>query len=166
MNKIVVTIGEKKKELELIDENTIRIGETNHKVNLSKVSNYLYLIKIDEKVYEVTATKQNSDEYDFSIDGRQIKAIARTELQEKANTLLKERAAAAHVDKVKAPMPGLILKLLKNEGDEVKLGDPLIVLEAMKMENEIRSPAEGIIRKVNFKEGDSVEKDADIIIIE
>ncbi|MDQ7948337.1 MAG: biotin/lipoyl-containing protein [Pedobacter sp.] len=59
---------------------------------------------------------------------------------------------------LKAPMPGLVLNVLVNAGDEVKKGDNLLVLEAMKMENMIKSPTDGTIKQVAVKQGDKVEK--------
>ncbi|MDZ7763293.1 MAG: acetyl-CoA carboxylase biotin carboxyl carrier protein subunit [Melioribacteraceae bacterium] len=138
----------------------------NLKVTLSKVSNYLYLIKIDDKIYEVTTTRKNHEEFHFSIDGRHIETTVRSSLQEQANKLLKEKDASSDEDTVKAPMPGLILKILKSEGDEVELGEPIILLEAMKMENEIRSSSAGKIKKLYFNDGDSVEKNVPILLIE
>ena len=57
-----------------------------------------------------------------------------------------------------APMPGMIVKYLKNVGDKVTEGETLLVLEAMKMENALPAPASGTIQAVNFKSGDSVKK--------
>jgi len=62
------------------------------------------------------------------------------------------------VNSIKAPMPGLIIDLKVKEGDVVKLNDPLIVLEAMKMENIIKSPGEGTVKVVKVRKGQSVEK--------
>lgn len=57
---------------------------------------------------------------------------------------------------VVAPMPGRIIKILKNKGDEVRTGDIVLILEAMKMENEITSPISGIVASLNCTEGCSV----------
>ena len=59
---------------------------------------------------------------------------------------------------VKAPMPGLILDVLVEEGQEVKKGDHLLILEAMKMENVIKSPSDGLVTGLHAIKGDSVEK--------
>lgn len=67
------------------------------------------------------------------------------------------------VNNVKAPMPGLIIDLRIREGEEVKQNDPLIVLEAMKMENLIKSPGDGIVKSIKVKKGDSVEKNQVLI---
>lgn len=69
-----------------------------------------------------------------------------------------DNLAANKIQQVKAPMPGLVLNVLASEGDEVKKGDNLLVLEAMKMENMIKSPTDGVIKKITIKQGDKVEK--------
>jgi biotin carboxyl carrier protein len=62
------------------------------------------------------------------------------------------------ISEIKAPMPGLVLKVLVNKGDSIKKGCNLFVLEAMKMENIIKSPADVVIDKILIKPGDKVEK--------
>lgn len=69
-----------------------------------------------------------------------------------------ERGAKAMVSELKAPMPGLVLKVLVKEGAEVKKNDPLLVLEAMKMENVIKSPGDAVVQKIHAVEGAAVEK--------
>jgi biotin carboxyl carrier protein len=59
---------------------------------------------------------------------------------------------------VKAPMPGLILKVRKKVGDHVELGESVIILEAMKMENDLKAHASGIIENIYVTEGSAVEK--------
>lgn len=66
--------------------------------------------------------------------------------------------ASKRVDLVKAPMPGLLLDIHINEGDEVKEDDPLLILEAMKMENVILSPRSGIVKKIAAKKGAAIDK--------
>ena len=64
-----------------------------------------------------------------------------------------------------APMPGMIVKYLKNEGESVKMGDPVVVLEAMKMENSLTAPADGVVKSIKFESGDSVTKGAVLCVI-
>ncbi|MBC7094877.1 acetyl-CoA carboxylase biotin carboxyl carrier protein subunit [Thermococcus sp.] len=58
---------------------------------------------------------------------------------------------------ISAPMPGKILRVLVREGDQVKVGQGLLVLEAMKMENEIPSPKDGVVKRILVKEGETVD---------
>lgn len=72
-------------------------------------------------------------------------------------------AGAAGSVKVEAPMPGTVLKVNVKVGDSVKSGDTVLVLEAMKMENEIAAPADGVIASINVSQGATVET-GDILV--
>jgi pyruvate carboxylase len=67
---------------------------------------------------------------------------------------------------VTAPLPGMIISYEKSEGDEVKTGETVVILEAMKMHNTIESPKQGVVRKISFKEGDNVPKGEILFVIE
>ncbi len=71
---------------------------------------------------------------------------------------------SAKIAELKAPMPGMVLKILVEEGQEVKKGENLLVLEAMKMENIIKSPADVCIRSIKVLPSDKVEKNQVMII--
>jgi len=73
--------------------------------------------------------------------------------------------AAAGAGALDAPMPGKILEVRVAEGDAVEAGQPLVVLEAMKMENELRAAIDGVIERVSVKAGDAVEKGATLVVI-
>ena len=62
-------------------------------------------------------------------------------------------------------MPGMIVKYEKKEGDAVKKGDALVVLEAMKMENSLTAPCDGIVQGIKFASGDTVAKGAVLCVI-
>ena len=94
-------------------------------------------IKVNNNIYTVSA----KDQYDVLLDKLGLSSLN-----------------SAKVSEVKAPMPGLVLKIMVAEGDEVKKGDNLFVLEAMKMENIIKSPADVVVKTVKIKPGDKVEK--------
>jgi len=74
--------------------------------------------------------------------------------------------AEGEKDKIFAPMPGKIVKLLVAEGDEVKVKTPMVIVEAMKMEHQVNSLADGVVKKVNFEDGDQVDTETPIIEIE
>lgn len=83
-------------------------------------------------------------------------------VRDKYDDLLREMGiditAGKKVNDLKAPMPGLVLKVLVADGQPVVKGDAILVLEAMKMENIIKAPADGVIKKVAVVKGDKVEK--------
>jgi biotin carboxyl carrier protein len=76
------------------------------------------------------------------------------------------RKAAAGPARVLAPMPGRLVRVLVEEGQEVKAGDGLVVVEAMKMENELRSPRAGRIAQLPVREGQAVETAALLVVVE
>ena len=69
----------------------------------------------------------------------------------------KVKKAGAHAGGLTSPMPGKIFKVLKETGSEVKKGEPILILEAMKMEHSIRSDKDGKVKKINFKVGELVQ---------
>ena len=84
------------------------------------------------------------------------------QVEDQFDLLLKQlgmdAAVGAKIREIKAPMPGLVLKIMVEEGNEVKKGDNLLVLEAMKMENILKSTTDGIIKKIHVSQGDKIEK--------
>jgi biotin carboxyl carrier protein len=100
------------------------------------------VVKVNGHVYQVAI----SDQYDLLL-----------------KQLGMDNNQAGKVKDVKAPMPGLVLSVLVEEGQEVNKGDNLLVLEAMKMENIIKSPSAGIIKKVTVSKGVKVEKNEILI---
>ncbi|WP_029274736.1 acetyl-CoA carboxylase biotin carboxyl carrier protein subunit [Pedobacter borealis] len=93
--------------------------------------------------------------------------IYQISIEDQFDVLLKQlgldNLTANKVSEIKAPMPGLVLKVLVEENAEVKKGDNLLVLEAMKMENILKSSTDGVIKKVLIKQGDKVEKNQILI---
>ncbi|MBM4174648.1 MAG: acetyl-CoA carboxylase biotin carboxyl carrier protein subunit [Ignavibacteria bacterium] len=67
---------------------------------------------------------------------------------------------------IKAPMPGLISKLKVVVGQEIQVGESLLILEAMKMENELKSPIDGVVKQINVELGATINKNAPLITIE
>lgn len=166
MNDFIVTLNNKKRSIQVIDDAKVIIDGKAIDVDLSKVNDYLYLLKVGNKVYEITTTKLSNEKYSFLLNGHNFETTVRTTLKEKAVEYLQNKENLNHHDEVIAPMPGLIVSLKKKSGDKVKMGESLLTLEAMKMENDLRSPASGTIKKVNYKEGENVEKGAVILIID
>jgi biotin carboxyl carrier protein len=67
---------------------------------------------------------------------------------------------------ISSPMPGKVVKILVNEGDEIKEGENAIIISAMKMESEYKSPKNGIVKKINVNEGDTIEGNQILIELE
>ncbi len=114
----------------------------------------------DFKSYNVEVVKDDFAEKSFlvNIKGNNYQLKVETKFDELLKSLGFDNLSAGKVNEIKAPMPGLVVDVCISEGDVIKKGDPIIMLEAMKMENIIKSPADGIIKKINVKKGMAVEK--------
>jgi biotin carboxyl carrier protein len=91
------------------------------------------------------------------------------EIKDQFDDLLKslglDNLNAKKINDIKAPMPGLVLKVLVTEGQEFKKGDNLLVLEAMKMENILKAPTDGIVKSIKIKPGDKVDKNEVLLLL-
>lgn len=107
---------------------------------------------------EVTRIDRETKTVDLVVRGQRYSIHLRDDVDVLMEKMGMTAGAGSKINSIKAPMPGLIIDLRVNDGDEVKPGDPLLILEAMKMENIIKSPGAGKVKKVKIKKGDSVEK--------
>lgn len=166
MSEYISAIEGKKKNIKIINEERLLLDGREINYSLLKTSETSYILKIGDRVFDIVASNLGSDKFGFLIDGNYLEVEVRTALQEKARELIRNTNGIKHHDEMKAPMPGLILRLNKKAGEKVEIGESVCILEAMKMENDLRSPSSGIIKEIRIKEGDSVEKNALLLIIE
>jgi biotin carboxyl carrier protein len=99
----------------------------------------------------------NGTQYEVAVEEIDGKAAPAAKPAPAAAPTAAPVAAAAGATKVTAPMPGTILGVNVKEGDSVKAGQPIFVLEAMKMESDITAPVNGVVRGISVHKGDSVE---------
>jgi biotin carboxyl carrier protein len=129
--------------------NNYHILQDNISIKASVLNSNFY-----KKAYTV---KVNNNTYHVDINNT---------LDQLIETLGFEVGTSKKVNDIKAPMPGLILEINVKEGQEVKEGDPLLILEAMKMENVITSPRDGVIKSIDVKKGETVDKNSLLIEFE
>ena len=115
-----------------------------------------YIIKLNGKVYEI--------EMEEVVDG-QVPTIAQTENPAQAKSLTQSPQPVSGGESIDCPMPGTIANVAVNVGDKVKKNQVLLVLEAMKMENEIVSPVDGTVVAVNVSKGQSVNPGQSLVQI-
>jgi acetyl/propionyl-CoA carboxylase alpha subunit len=94
----------------------------------------------------------------IKVNGKVIKVEVKDRFDELLHRLGMDKISTNKINAVKAPMPGMVLKLIVQEGQAIRAGDSLLILEAMKMENMIKSPGSGVVKRVMVQERDIVEK--------
>jgi biotin carboxyl carrier protein len=158
-------------------------GKT-HRVELDR-GEQTWLCRIDGQEMEVDAALTTRDVLSVLVDGKAYEIKRERSLQGELHMVigsarygvdvqdprsLRTRRAIAGADagpqKLKAPMPGKIVRILVNEKDEVKAGQGVIVMEAMKMQNEMKSPKAGRVQKILTAEGSTVNAGDTLAIIE
>ncbi|MBS1612715.1 MAG: biotin/lipoyl-binding protein [Bacteroidetes bacterium] len=128
--------------------------------DLLEVRDNTFHIIMNNKGYSAVLVSHNPEDKTMTINvnGNDYEIA----VKDKYDILLQQMGISAKssttVNNIKAPMPGLIVNILAPEGTEVKKGDGLLILEAMKMENAIKSPRDGKIKKVHVQLRQAVEK--------
>jgi biotin carboxyl carrier protein len=166
MNEYIVTINENKKRVIIGSNSEVSVDQQEHHFEIIELTGNDFVLKVDNYVYEISAQKKDSDQYSVFINGKALDVMVRTGLQEKASSLIEQSSKQNHQMEVKAPMPGMILKIKKKSGESVEKGESIIILEAMKMENDIKSPYPGTIKEILVAENNPVDKGAVLFIIE
>ncbi|MND29167.1 Glutaconyl-CoA decarboxylase subunit gamma [compost metagenome] len=143
------------------DKDQFIINDTAYKADIKELSadNY-HIITKDGHSYsaELIAFDATQKSAVVNINGNKYTVELKDKFDELLQSLGMDGASSHKINDIKAPMPGLVLKVLVEDGSEVKKDDALVVLEAMKMENIIKSPSDGIVKSVKIKEKETVEK--------
>ncbi|HTL81324.1 MAG TPA: biotin/lipoyl-containing protein [Bacteroidia bacterium] len=164
---------------------TVTSGKTAHRIELEKNGSYSGTIDGKEfscdtistgtdkfhvirnnRSYEVEIVKSDlaAKTITVKVNGHLYPLTLKDKYDELLHSLGMDKLHSAKVNELKAPMPGLVLDIVVREGQEVKKGDPLVVLEAMKMENILKSPADVTVKKISVKKGTAVEKNQVLVL--
>jgi biotin carboxyl carrier protein len=148
-----------------IQKNAVYLNGELFNWDISPIGPNTYHIIKDARSYTAELVSANYQEktFTFKING----AVQTVSVKDRFDLLLDKlgmsNANAHKVNDVKAPMPGLILDIKVQPGQEVKKGDPIMILEAMKMENIIKSPGDGVVKEVKVQVKQNVEKNQVLI---
>lgn len=152
-----------------VELNSKGISLNNELKNISFASlgNNQYHILLNQKSYQVELVSLNHENKTASL--KVNNRIYDCEIKDQFDDLLKslglDNLNTKKINDIKAPMPGLVLKVLVTEGQEFKKGDNLLVLEAMKMENILKAPTDGVVKSIKIKPGDKVEKNEVLLLL-
>ena len=148
-------------KLSVNNQTSIDLSESDLK-NLDAIpmgTSKFHVLK-DNKTYkaEIIATDFLAKKYTIKINNNTYEVAISDALDMLIQSMGIERGRTKVINAIKAPMPGLILEISVSVGQEVKENDPLLILEAMKMENSFLSPRDGIIKSIAVEKGNAVDK--------
>jgi biotin carboxyl carrier protein len=139
----------------------VRIGDRELEVDLVWANQYAKSLRFADGTQFLIGHSVSGNVHEISFGNRLVHVELRDPLE-----MRRHRADAAGGESLSAIMPGRIVRVLVSRGDEIKKGSGLLVLEAMKMENEVRSPCDGVVREIFVEQGQTVENGALLISIE
>ncbi len=147
------------------DKNTVALDGKDFTADFSKVGEGKLHIIHQHKTYSTEIVSINHSEkiVEVNVNGRNYSVQLKDQYDELLKKLGMDNLLTSKLNDLKAPMPGLVLRILVEKGQEVKKGEALIILEAMKMENSIKSPADAIIGEIKITTGSKVEKNEILI---
>ena len=123
-------------------------------------SNGKFHILLNNRSYNAEILSHDKETKSFSI--LVGKSVINVQLKDRYDELLLQmgidETSSKKVNNIVAPMPGMVLQVMVENNQEIKKGDAIVVLEAMKMENILKAPGDGIVKKIHVIKGDKVEK--------
>jgi Acetyl/propionyl-CoA carboxylase, alpha subunit len=137
-----------------------KVADREYELESSEVESGVYLFKHDNRVYQIYIdsegnAKVNNHFFEIKVfDPKRLRGFD------------KSGFSAEGTVEIKTAMPGKVVRVLVKEGDQVKSGDGVIVVEAMKMQNEMKSPKDGIVKEIRFSEGETVNAGEVLVVVE
>jgi biotin carboxyl carrier protein len=164
IKKLYALSSEKRKySFSLPLKHTIRIGKRDYEVKLKSDEKYGTYILWKNRKYPVEIVRSSQNKYEILFNDISYTFTVETPFSLQRMKVIDSKKGKIEQETIKAPMPGKIIDILVREGSVVLRGEPLIILEAMKMQNELISPVNGTVTKVLAKPNSNVMKD-DILL--
>lgn len=167
--KYNVKVEEKDYQLEIVENSKsldIKLDGQTIKVDNQQIAiGRLVMMLKDNRPYEFELLRENGA-YDCWLNARKARCEVIDEKTATYARLMGVSAGAKKAKALKAPMPGLVIRVEVEIGQRVKKGDPLVVVEAMKMENELRAARGCIIKGINVKQGQAIDKNQVLVVFE
>ncbi|GAA4835132.1 acetyl-CoA carboxylase biotin carboxyl carrier protein subunit [Algivirga pacifica] len=147
------------------EEDLLHLNDQSIPLDIAKLKEGHFSIIHNDQTFDVVVVDADYEQKAFTIkvNNQRFTLTAKTDLDLMLEKLGMNTQVNTVVSDIKAPMPGLILTYSVEEGQEISKGTPLLILEAMKMENVIKSPRDGVIKKLNRKAGENVEKNTVLV---
>lgn len=164
--KYIAEINGEQYRINLSPDQQVEINGEPHRINFDSVGEQMtYSLLVDGQSFEVNLFQEDGL-WEVVMRGRRYTV----RVEDERERLLREAAGSSTLQKGKicleAPMPGLVIEIPIREGDSVGEGDVLLILESMKMQNELRSPREGTVIRIRVQAGDSVDQKQTLLSVE
>ncbi|MCC6475990.1 acetyl-CoA carboxylase biotin carboxyl carrier protein subunit [bacterium] len=157
-----IKIGNKEYDVRPLNKDLLVNGVTMPRPDFH-MEDRLIRARVDGRIEEFVVTRIGDDLW-LQYPGREYPLKIMTERMRLLKLAEANTDGGQHGAVIRAAMPGLVVRILVGVEQEVKRNDPVLILEAMKMENELRAPADGVVKEIRTSEKSSVEK-GDVLIV-
>jgi len=168
MKRLLVTVNNREYDITPAEHGSVVVDGRTVSVDFVEFENGQFSVRIDGRHYsgffrreqnrEADAVSEADRQFVVSIGDRDYDLVVDDEISLLRKSFQRARETSVGTLVVKAPMPGLVVRLDVSSGDHVKAGQSILVLEAMKMENEIRASESGVVQTIHVAPGTAVEK--------
>lgn len=150
-----------------INSKTVVLNEQTLPLDLLQNGSHLHFVWKGKSInVEVLSVSKEEKKVILKIDNKTAEVRLEEPLDALLNSLGFSSANSSKIKQLKSPMPGLVLSISAAVGKEIKKDEPLLILEAMKMENVIKSPTDGVVKSIAVNAGQAVEKGSVMITFE
>lgn len=163
--RYIATINGQEYTIELLDDHHVTINGVEYTIDFQPVGDQaIYSLLFNGRSYDALVySEENAWRVAFQAQGYVVSV--EDEREKRLRAALGQSKYQHQEFFLKAPMPGLIIAVPVVNGQQVEKGDVLLVLESMKMQNELRSPRAGVVNRLRVKPGDRVEKQETLLSI-
>lgn len=163
--KYVTTVEGRQFLVEILDEKHVSVDGTVYEVDFESVSGQpVYSLIVDGKSHESYVARADEN-WQVLMRGRLYPVTVEDEREKRLRAAAGGGVAESGEFILKAPMPGLVVTIPVTEGQAVKKGQVLIILESMKMQNELKAPRDGIVQRIKARPGESVEQKQSLLSV-
>ncbi len=164
--KYITTIEGKQFLIEVIDDKHVSVDGKIYEVDFESVSGQpVFSLIVNGKSHE-SYVAQSDDDWQVLLHGRLYPVTVEDEREKRLRRAAGGGVAETGEFHLKAPMPGLVVAIPVEEGQEIKKGQVLLILESMKMQNELKSPRDGIVGRVRVEPGEKVEQKQTLLSVQ
>lgn len=165
--KYITTIGDKEYEIEVLGPHQVSLNGQVYEIDLESLPGQpVHSLLVNGRSYMGHIYPNDEGDLNVLLRGTLYQARVEDEREKRLKAAAGGSVADSGEFVLKSPMPGLVVDIPVQEGTEVKQGDVLLILESMKMQNELKSPRDGLVVRVMVKPGESVEQRQTILTVE
>ncbi len=167
--KLIAELNKERRVIELTQNGsnlTAEIDGKKYEVEVSEPEPNIYLLKHENKIFQIFVAPNNIPSEPFAVTVKNHNFEIKIFDPKRLRGTGAESGQTEGASEIKTAMPGKVVRILAEVGAEINTGDGVIIVEAMKMQNEMKSPKDGVIKEIRFAEGATVNAGDILVVIE